>query len=329
MTTRITGDAFGVGFDLASECADFARFVRHNYRVFQGPTPRHADLTVDFGPLAGATARARREAMRHVGMGVWVDDQALYWENEFGFALLLEPDARGFTIAAYHFDLDNPLEADARDRNFQRSMRWAMHLPLFHLLAERDGLGLTHASAVAREDGTILAFCGLNKVGKSTLGAYLAGHGYRFVTDNFLLLNGEAVFGFPEALRLTPDSVEHLGLEPTWDDTVYGKHHVGLAEDRVCLSGAPKAFFFVTNGPEPAVEPLEGERAALLMAGLHQYLGEFPEQSYLAALPLVTGRPLAGPRPADTLLRDRPWFQLTLPRDWALGEVQELIERCI
>ena len=321
---------FGVSLGLESDCPAFADFVARNYRAFLGEVSASADVRVRFGPGAGERARGRRNGMGAAGMGLYFDDRGLFWENEFGFAILIEPDAAGgFEIDAYHFDLDRETDPDLRARNLQRSMRWALHFPLFSLLSERHGLRLVHASAVAREDGRAVVFCGLNKVGKSTLGAFIARcDGYSFMTDNFLLAGPESVFGFPESLRLGPESLARLGV-PANGTTVYGKHHLALPPETISLKSDPAACFFVTNGAKLEAPPMDTARANCLIAGLDDYLGEFPRHSFMAALPLlpaVSMRPVAA---SDPVLRRRPWYRLSLPKDWRLGDAKELIEACI
>ena len=321
---------FGVSLGLESECREFADFVARNYHAFLGEVPVCPDVRVRFGQGAGERARSRRKGMRAAGMGLYFDDRALFWENEFGFAILVEPDAAGgFGIHAYHFDLDRESDPDLRARNLQRSMRWALHFPVFSLLSERYDLRLVHASAVARDSGRALVFCGLNKVGKSTLSAFLARReGYSFMTDNFLLAGPEAVFGFPETLRLGPESLGQLGVQAT-GSTIYGKHHLALPPDGIRLKGDPAACFFVTNGAKLEATPMDAGRASSLIAGLDDYLGEFPRHSFMAALPLlpaVSMRPVAA---SDPVLRRRPWYRLSLPKDWRLGDAKELVEACI
>ena len=327
---EVGADVFGIRVGLESECREFADFVARNYRAFVGEVPAYPDVHVRFGQGAGERARTRRDGMRSAGMGLYFDDRALFWENEFGFAILVVPDAAGgFEVDAYHFDLDRESDPDLRARNLQRSMRWALHFPLFTLLSERRNLRLVHASAVARQDGRALVFCGLNKVGKSTLSAFLArGEGYSFMTDNFLLAGPEAVFGFPESLRLGPESLARLGV-PATRSTVYGKHHLALPPEAISLKGDPAACFFVTNGAKLEATPMDAGRASRLIAGLDDYLGEFPRHSYLAALPLL---PTVSTRPAatgDPVLWRRPWYRLSLPRDWRLDDAKELVEACI
>ena len=340
--SRLDARCFGVTLRLDSEDPDFTAFAARNYRAFLGAPAARPDISVRFGPRAGAAARARKAAMSRLGMGLLVDSESLYWENAFGFSVLVTPRGEGgFEVMAYHFDLERERDPDLRARNHQRSLRWALHFPLFHCLGARKGLSLLHASALGFDDGAgcdrALVFCGLNGVGKSSLAAFLAGQpGYRFMTDNFLLADARAVYGFPEVLRLDADALARLGLAPQGGTTVYGKHHLSLPPENVCLHAAPAVCFLVANGAALSLEPLGAASALRAVAGLHAYLGEFPEHSYLAALPLL---PAAGPCPGGPLdgapadgaapLSDRPWYRLSLPLDWRLADVKELVESCI
>ena len=191
--SRLDARCFGVSLRLDSEDPDFTAFAARNYRAFLGAPAGRPDISVRFGPRAGAAARARKAAMSRLGMGLLVDSESLYWENAFGFSVLVTPRGEGgFEVLAYHFDLERERDPDLRARNHQRSLRWALHFPLFHCLGARKGLSLLHASALGFDDGAgcdrALVFCGMNGVGKSSLAAFLAGQpGYRFMTDNFLL----------------------------------------------------------------------------------------------------------------------------------------------
>lgn len=326
----IGADCFGVTLRLESEDPDFEAFVARNYRPFAAQPAAQPDVRVRFGPAAGGRARQAKCGMAALGMGLHFDSDSLYWENEFGFAVEVTPTRdEGFEVEAYHFDLERETDPDLRARNHQRAMRWALHFPLFRLLAARRGMALVHASALAR-DGRALVFCGLNKVGKSTLAAYLARQpGYRFMTDNFLLADGTAVYGFPETLRLAPGSLDRLGIDGEAGRTVYGKHHIEIGPEETCLEADPAAFFLVSNGATLAAAPLPAARALETLSGLHSYLGEFPEQSYLSGLPLLPGVATAQPNGKASVLADRPWFRLSLPLDWALADVKELVESCI
>ena len=337
--SRLDASCFGVTLRLDSEDPDFTAFAARNYRPFLDAPAAKPDIAVRFGPRAGTMARNRKAAMSRLGMGLHIDGDSLYWENAFGFSVLVTPRGDGgFEVLAYHFDLQRERDPDLRARNHQRSLRWALHFPLFHCLGARAGLRLVHASALAVGEPAggdrALVFCGLNGVGKSTLAAFLARQpGYRFMTDNFLLTDGSALFGFPEVLRLDPAALAKLGLVPEDGNTVYGKHHLSLAAENICLRAEPAACFLVTNGEALSLEPLDAALADRALAGLHAYLGEFPEQSYLAALPLL---PASSPRPdggtlgdAAPLFPNRPWYRLSLPLDWRLADVKELVESCI
>jgi len=342
--SRLDACCFGVTLRLDSEDPDFTAFAARNYRAFLDVPAAAPDISVRFGPRAGAAARDRKAAMSRLGMGLHIDGDSLYWENAFGFSALVTPRGDGgFEVLAYHFDLEREHDPDLRARNHQRSLRWALHFPLFQCLGARARLRLVHASALALPDRTggdrALVFCGLNGVGKSTLAAFLARQpGYRFMTDNFLLTDGSAVYGFPEVLRLDPAALAKLGLTPEDGNTVYGKHHLSLAPEDICLRAEPAACFLVTNGEALSLEPLDAVLADRALAGLHAYLGEFPEQSYLAALPLLpaAGSCPGGPRSdggasgeGAPLLSERPWYRLSLPLDWRLADVKELVESCI
>jgi hypothetical protein len=321
---------FGLGVQVRSPLADFAEFLRRNYSSFACEAlPAAADVQIAYGPEGGRQAEAAKADMAAAGMGVYVGDRRLYWENEFGFRVLVTAAPAGrLGVRAYHFDLERPQDVETRFRNFQRSMRWAVHFPVFLLLRQRRGWQLLHASAVER-GGAALVFCGLNKVGKSTLAMHLCRQrGYRLLTDNFLLLDREYVYGFPEMLRVSPEALALLGLARPDNPMVYGKYQVPLDRLPHSLSARPQACFFLTRGRELRLSPLASEVGWQTMRAAHGYLGEFPEQSFLTLLPLATGELPDDVPPPAVADRSVSWFHLSFPHDWNLSQISEEIERC-
>ena len=326
-------NVYGVGAQVVTPLEDFADFVRRNYGAFLDEPGKAPLVKVVYSPEAGERAAAIARRLSQAGMGLRLDRTRLYWENEFGFRVLVTlTDTGDFEILAFHHDLLRARDAEARYRNFQRSLRWAVHFPIFVQLRARLGWTLMHASAVAGSDGA-LVLCGLNKVGKSTLAMYLCRHrGYRFMTDNFLFAAGDAVHAFPEVVRLPPQSLERLGMEPPpppQQTTVYGKHHVTLDSAEVCLKAQPKAFFLITLGERVELTPLEAGDAWRRVEGLHAFLGEFPDSSYLAMLPFLE-------RGSFALRPQRPcfpspanWYHLTYTLNWNLEHTAEVLEGCI
>ena len=89
---------------------------------------------------------------------------SLYWENAFGFSVLVTPRGDGgFEVLAYHFDLERERDPDLRARNHQRSLRWALHFPLFDASAPAPAAPAPRQRAGGpRTPPRALVFCGLN-----------------------------------------------------------------------------------------------------------------------------------------------------------------------
>lgn len=83
--------------------------------------------------------------------------------------------------------------------NLQMAMGWRRHL-------------LLHASAAER-DGRVLVMTGLSGSGKSTLSAILAENGWRFLADEFALVDLEQghIHPFPRLISLKNSSIAAMG----------------------------------------------------------------------------------------------------------------------
>ena len=149
------------------------------------------------------------------------------------------------------------------------------------------------------------------------------------MTDNFLLAGPQWVYGFPEVVRMTPEAMERLGLQFTKPHTIYGKYHISLDSNSVCLKARPQTCFLVTNGEKLELVRLNPAHAWRTVEGMHAFLGEFPESSYLALLPFL-GQGSFDDRPnLPMIFHDATWFHLSFPLDWNLESIMEVIEGCI
>jgi len=324
-----TFDVYGVSIQVKTSLDRFFQFVSHNYAPFVVPQVSDPDLHVMFSERAGKRAADRKQDFKFFGEGVYVGDHSIYWENDFGFRVLISrSEDETLSVEAFHHDLIGKPDAKDRFKDFQRSMRWAIHFPLFTLLQYNRNWALVHASAVVK-DGNAIVFCGLNKVGKSTLAVYLTReYGYDLMTDNFLFVGDGAVYGFPEVVRLSPEAAERMDLDSIWDNLVYGKYHVRPRDLGVTLEGFPKGIFIVNQTDELMTRPLSSEDAWKTMRHLHTLLGEFPEQSYLGFWPYLTGESIDSSVAAETMT-DSPWYELSYKPNWELQAVATAVEQCI
>jgi hypothetical protein len=325
----VTFDVYGVSVRLRSPLAPFAEFVSQNYSQFEAAASRRPSIDVEFSEEAGRRAITLKSGSQFFGGGINVDGNSIFWENEYGFRVLVTIRQDGtLEVQAFHHNLNNNLDAEEQYKDFQRSLRWAVHFPIFTWLQYRRGWTLVHASAVVK-DGEAIGFCGLNKVGKSTIAVYLAEvYGYDLMTDNFLLIGDKKVYGFPEVLRLSPETAGNMGFTSLWNNPVYGKFHIAPEQIGVELEGTPKAFFMINQANNLVSRPLHPSRAWETMNRLHSHLGEFPEHSYLGFWPYVTGETMNTETAARTLKMTQ-WYELSYKPDWNLDAIATEVERCI
>lgn len=322
-------DVYGISVQITSPMEEFIDFVSSNYSSFDSGDGKTADITVTYSKNAGEYAAEQKSGFRFFGESLYLGDDELYWENEYGFRVLLSRRGDGkVSVDSFHHDLIGKSDREERLKDFQRSMRWAIHFPLFTRLQYQRDWRLLHASAVAK-DGSAVAFCGLNKVGKSTLAVYLAEeYGYELMTDNFLFVGDDTLYGFPEVLRVSPEAAERMKLGSLWDDLVYGKYHIKPAQFGVELEATPERFFFVNQGPALETRKLNPKSTWSTMENFHSNLGEFPEHSYLGMWPYLTGDTMNSD-PAVNTLTSTPWYELSYEPDWNLDAIVEEVESCI
>ncbi len=199
---------------------------------------------------------------------------------------------------------------------------------LFHLMQDSiprlNGaahLGpVIHAAALTHHDrGLIL--CGESGSGKSTLTAWLAAHGFGYLTDEVICLEGEQISGLPRSIVLKRGSAfvwQHwLGNPPaegflqfadgtTWiNPTLFGTD--------VCPRATPHTLIFPRYVPNAAlhVEPLKPADALFrLMKGLVN-ARNFPDGG-LAAASRLAKRIHAWQLTYSDLESATAWIQQTL-----------------
>ncbi len=321
-------DVHGVVVELRTENEEFLEFIRENYSLFLTDSVQNPDVVVNFNRKGIQRAAQQSSELNHIGNDVYFANQSLYWENEFGFKILVEQQRSQLEVFAYHQELIEGQEKNERYKNYMRCMRWAMHYPLFTLCQYDRGWGILHAAAVTDGQQTI-AFCGLNKMGKSTLATYLCcNQGYDLLTDNYLLYGNQNIYAFPEVLRLSERSKEMFNLTPIWDHKIYNKYHISPKELGTRLEATVDAFFILSHGEELQVNTLEPKKASETMRNLHTMLAEFPQQGYMAVWPLVSGQTRAQ-TDGQNLLSQSRWYSLTYEPNWNLEKVIQEVNRCI
>jgi HprK-related kinase A len=127
------------------------------------------------------------------------------------------------------------------------SAEMAMNLQM--ALGERRFL-LLHASSVEK-DGKVLIMTGESGSGKSTLSALLASHGWRFMGDEFALIDpvsGDA-YPFPRPISLKNEAIEVMrGRLPA---TRFGPVQVGTAKGDICHLIPDSLAIAAMNDPAP------------------------------------------------------------------------------
>lgn len=321
-------DIHGLVMKLRTEDEGFSEFVAENYSIFATPSEKSPDVVVNFSREAMESAKRKSSELSHVGNHVFVSDNSIYWTNEFGFHILVEHRPSGIEVSAHHQELLDGQKVGERYKNYQRCMRWALHYPLFTLLQYRRGWGILHGAAVSNGRRT-MAFCGLNKMGKSTLATHLCREqDYDLLTDNYLLYDGDRIYAFPEVLRLGERSTNRFGVDPLWDHKIYDKYHISPEELGTRREATVNAFFILSQNNNICVRSIEPKKAWQTMGNLHSMLAEFPQHGYMAVWPLVSGMTRDYIDEQDPLYQT-PWYSLTYEPDWDIERVIEEVERCI
>ena len=322
-------NTYGVRATLITPLPDFAEFVSQNYSCFASEKTANPHVLVNYSAIAGEEVEKAKAAMLSAGGGIYLNDKALYWENEFGFKVLVRfEDRQHWSLQAFHDDLLQDRSQEEYYQNLQRSMRWILHFPIFTQLQLYQGKILLHGAAVVK-DGKALIFLGLNKVGKSTLVMHLLKEGFSFMSDNFLFFGSEGVYGFPERIRLTSKSLTQLQIPGCDTQMIYGKHHINLEPEKICLTAKLKVCFIVTNGPALKVLPLDYRQAGFMIRGMHDFLQESPQYSYFSFLPFF-GFQLKNELPQiQKSLKEIDCFHLQYPLNWKLSTIFEEVLSCI
>ncbi len=170
----------------------------------------------------------------------------------------------------------------------QIAMRPALYMPVFHLLEQR-GMHLLHAAAVAAS-GQALIIAGLNGSGKSSLCHSLLGN-FDYMSDNFVLFDGEKVRAFPEAIRLPVSATERV---PRETPLVFGKRLVPINPNDTVLEAEPGCLFVLTQGSSTSMATISAQEAASRLEIIHDMSREFPRYGFLG--------PLSGDRNPRALL---------------------------
>jgi hypothetical protein len=96
---------------------------------------------------------------------------------------------------------------------FQNIIKLYVEQSLLWNLSIKHKLDCIHASSIEK-DNEVTIFAGLNGVGKSTLALFLAvKKEYKLFSDNYLLIDRNYAYLFPDNIRLTKKSINSLNLK--------------------------------------------------------------------------------------------------------------------
>jgi hypothetical protein len=160
------------------------------------------------------------------------------------------------------------------------------------LALSKQGKLVFHASAV-EIDGAAVAFIGASGKGKSTLAASFATRGFRFLTDDGLMVEsrdgGHQVLPSHPSIRLWHDSKTALIAPdtPTSPALEFTSKSRFLAGDRIAFCDTPRPLrrvYFLGNGSAAAItfQPMKPTEALIELVK-HSFLLDIEERDMLAA----------------------------------------------
>lgn len=196
-----------------------------------------------------------------------------------------------------------------------------MGMNLQMALGERRYL-LLHAASVEK-DGRALILTGESGAGKSTLAAWLGEHGWRFMGDEFALLEPETglLFPFPRAVSLKNESIEAM------------RAFVGEERFGPRLEGTPKGTIrHVRPSDEAVARMTEPARPALILFPRFGHAAEIrpvgPAEAFMRLTQASTNYVALGERGFDALtglVQDCRALALDYPDGDKAAELIELI----
>lgn len=175
---------------------------------------------------------------------------------------------------------------ESRRQLYMTLIRQAVLLPVLADFLKNRGWLTIHGSAVAK-NGHALILTGLNGCGKSSFAWHLVReHGYRLLSDNFVLVDPESrmVYGIPEVLRKEESELETSSIGSIDGIKVlgkaFGKYQYTLPSSLTCLKASAHLLASTSIGTEFAFEKEHPERFARWSESVHRYLGETPEYAW-------------------------------------------------
>ncbi len=279
---------------------EFFYFVRTNFEHFISTNDRN-ELEIQFEYYPFYKWGQERidfpfEEADRLGTGCYALGNSLFWEGQRGFKVAVTYDEKIKIKASFQEQLVQALYRTFIQRRSNKYeiylgvMRQIIHFPIFSILEQKRNMAIIHATTVEKE-GKVIIFAGLGGSGKTTLGMYLhLKHGFNILSDNFLLVDGEKIYPFPERVGLSKESVNILGLPLDANAPLTGgKYLYSIGSIAPTPVMAQAKYFFITclTNKETSLEKIPKERALAILLSMHDFLKEFHYQSYLALKDLI------------------------------------------
>lgn len=139
---------------------------------------------------------------------------------------------------SFIFELANFITKGMLKRQlFQNLIKLYIEQSLLWYLTSEHGLHCLHAASIEKNN-KVTVFTGLNGVGKSTLALFLSKQTETKVfSDNYLLVDSQNAYLFPDSVRLTKNSMNLLNLNPDGD---YGFNKYSILNNFVNFSNKTK-----------------------------------------------------------------------------------------
>lgn len=272
-------------------------FVNENFRFFRCPEPRNAELVV----TVFTKKREHPKKLDYkIADNLFVDKNQLLYHDGYTVHMVEEDQLK---VNAYiHKNLLSHI-VDFNEKTvgikwlrrflyqkYMTAVRAALHLPLFYLL-ESKGFLLLHGSAVSR-NGEGYLFLGAGGTGKTTLALDLViNHGFNFLAEDFLIIKDDEMYAFPEKVRVSENFLKYSGMSSggRFNFKIYNKYHIHLPKEKIVSSTKCNRIFFTQISPEIKLDRIGLEEAAKHINLIHNYIHEFPENSFLAFAPSFPG----------------------------------------
>jgi hypothetical protein len=305
-------DYLGLKAAISTQNEAFRDHLRSNYGAFlTDATPgQSADINVELDFANAGDNRASKwmeEAKKKnpwtLGTSLNSGENSIFYH--YGPNLICASKSEdGLRISAMFaktrkFRISAMMDKSRWHEAFQSIMRLCVHFPMFGLLQER-GYSVLHSSAVVK-NGKAVLFFGLNGAGKTTSALALAPQ-MTLVADNFLLCDGDYVYGFPETTRVSKETAVACNIDSGGKE-IFGK----FQKDNTLNPGEIKAKAILTvicrRGKENKWEEMSRVKALAYAEAADRFLHETHAYSYMTFL---TRRKEADRYP------DCPYFMATL-----------------